>query len=471
MLRDELRSKLDEIDSDLALLNAKGVLNKGEQERWDRTVRQRTRIDAQLRELEERDDRVGDLRRRMESGEIRMENGTPYSATTRADVNLAQASALRCVEANAGSLSSSSMDRLDYLIRSSGQADASFFARYVEIHGRPEYNTAFGKIAMNANPGFAASILNESERSALADSYALMHERAQSESPGSGGYAVPVLIDPSIIVTTQENDNPFLRIARTVDVNTNAWKGVSSAGVSWSFDAEAAEVSDDSLTSLVQPTVTVFMARGFIPYSIEISEDWEGFAAEMARVLAIGYDDLLLSKFTSGSGTGEPRGILTALAAASPTVTVTSVTDGAFGQEDVFSTWNALPQKYRRNASWMMSVSCQAKIRQMGTLTNWFATTVNLTEGAVDRLFNRDVYENTYFPDITNLTSGAQNRMVLGDFQQFVIARRTGLQVELVPQLFSTNAGRPTGQRGWFAFGRLGANSVADNSFRLQANT
>jgi len=45
------------------------------------------------------------------------------------------------------------------------------------------------------------------------------------------------------------------------------WKGVSSSGVTWSFGAEATEVSDDSPV-LAQPSVTVHMARGFIPFSI-----------------------------------------------------------------------------------------------------------------------------------------------------------------------------------------------------------
>ena len=54
---------------------------------------------------------------------------------------------------------------------------------------------------------------------------------------------------------------------------TNVFKPVTSAGISWSFDAEAAAVSDDSPT-LGQPSVTVFMARGFVPFSIEVEQDY-----------------------------------------------------------------------------------------------------------------------------------------------------------------------------------------------------
>jgi HK97 family phage major capsid protein len=89
----------------------------------------------------------------------------------------------------------------------------------------------------------------------------------------AGGFGIPVFIDPSIILTAQESGNPFLTLARQVQVNTNKWKGVSSAGVSWSFDAEGTAVSDDS-PAIAQPEVDVDMARGFIPYSIELGQDY-----------------------------------------------------------------------------------------------------------------------------------------------------------------------------------------------------
>ncbi len=34
---------------------------------------------------------------------------------------------------------------------------------------------------------------------------------------------------------------------------------------------------------------------------------------------------------------------------------VTPTTDGAFGSEDIYKVWEALPMKYRRNAAWFMS--------------------------------------------------------------------------------------------------------------------
>src|ERR1044072_9177450 len=99
------------------------------------------------------------------------------------------------------------------------------------------------------------------------------------------GSGFPAFTAPSIILTAQGSGNPFLSICRQATVNTNAWKGINSAGVSWSFDAEGAAVSDDAVGDMAQPTVTVFMSRGFIPYSIEVGQDYPDFAGGMAGVL------------------------------------------------------------------------------------------------------------------------------------------------------------------------------------------
>jgi HK97 family phage major capsid protein len=341
----------------------------------------------------------------------------------------------------------------------------SAFARYVEVHSRDAYRTAFSKI-MTMGDAQASVMMSDLERQAMSDSFYARAGLAEGANT-TGGYAVPVALDPTLILSDQENLNPFLQLGRVVDVQTNVWHGVSSSGVTWSFDTEGSEVSDDTPGPLSQPSVTVSMARGWIPFSIEVQQDWQGFDNEMARLLSAGYDELLLSKFTSGSGSGEPRGLLTALDA-NTNVEVVSTTDGAFGVEDIYKTWESLPSKFRRRASWMMSTSIMDKVRQFGNTTAWHAQTVQLPAGAVDAIFDRPVYTNAYFPDFSS-TTGAVNRLVVGDFSQFVIARRAGMSLELVPHLLSGNQ-RPLGQRGYFAWARVGANVVLDNAFRLEQN-
>jgi HK97 family phage major capsid protein len=227
---------------------------------------------------------------------------------------------------------------------------------------------------------------------------------------------------------------------------------------------------------LAQPNVVIHMARGFVPFSIEVDQDYPSFASEMSRLLAEGYDELLVDKFTRGSGTGEPFGILTALSS-NTNVRVRVQTSGTnFSAADPYNLWKALPQKYRRKASWLMSVGVNNAIRQLGTANVYHATTVNLAAESAEILFNRQDYESPYMPDTTTSTSATDGLAIVGDFQNFVIARRGGMSVELVPQLFQqttagTGVGMPTGQRGWFAYSRIGSDSVNDLAFRLLVNT
>jgi HK97 family phage major capsid protein len=463
----ELRAEIDDLDLELTALGDRPHLDEAEELRWDELKANRDVVAPELAKLEAR----AAYKEELKNKKHRELAGVPEFIKPAEDL-LNRAGGMDAInhsEARSGALRlledrdvqrSLAPHQLDAIEAQIGAEDR--IAKRILVTENDDYRSMFQKRLLNANAGLST-----------AENNALMRWeefRAQSETVGSGGYAIPVFIDPSLILTNQETYNPFLTLARQEDINTNAWKGVSSAGVSWSFDQEAAEVSDDSLTSIVQPTVSIFTARGFIPFSIEISEDWPGFQNEMARVLMAGYDELLVSKFSTGSGTNEPMGILTALGTASPTVLVTSTTDGAFGQEDVYATWSALPQKYQRNASWMMNVDIMNKVRQFGSSNVYHAYTVSLPAGSVEQLFARPVYQNPYFP-VFSSTTGASNRLVVGDWNNYLVARRTGINVELVPQLFATANNLPSGQRGWFAYARIGGGVINSTAFRLQANT
>jgi HK97 family phage major capsid protein len=294
---------------------------------------------------------------------------------------------------------------------------------------------------------------------------ALNEYRAMSEGVDTaGGFGVPVLIDPTIILTSGAGAAPVLDLARVVTITTDAWKGVSSAGVTWSYDAEASAVSDDAPT-LAQPVVDVYTARGFIPYSIEVGEDYPGFATEMRRLLDQGYIDLVAKQTIDGT---TPVGIFTALDA-NTNVEVVVTTDGAFGAVDLLKVWKSLPERYRSRATWIMHTDVENEIRSFGNGNDAYYS-VNLAAGGLGSLFGRPVRTTDYAPEFTG-TTGAANILVVGDFSNFLVAQRAGMSVELVPHLFDVTANRPTGQRGWFAYARHGFDSVNDSGFRLLQNT
>ena len=463
---DELRKIFEVLDAHLKSLHQGDDgelrdLDDGEQAAFDFGMQMREEI---LRKLEEHRKIADVFTRRPDKvaqayANIRYGLDDPAGDTRRLTAGEARDRALRVLDSrDASELSDAQKTQVDKMLRRD-----TVTARRILVTENEDYRNAWMKMVTDPHP-----ILSPEENRAVQAWYEF---RAMGDwTTTAGGFGIPVFIDPSIILTAQESGNPFLQIARQVTVNTNQWKGVSSAGVTWAFQTEAAAAADNS-PALAQPSVLVHMARGFIPYSIEVGMDYPSFASEMSTLLAAGYDELLVNKFTIGSGSGEPKGILTAISATSGD-RVFMATPGTITAPDPYKVWKALPQKHRRQASWLMSVGVNNAIRQLGTANVYHAYTINLPDNWTDSLFGKGVYESPYMPDTTTWTTTAEGACIVGNFNNMVIARNGGMSVELVPQLFQqvtagTGPAVPTGQRGWFAYSRIGSDVADAGSFRL----
>lgn len=331
----------------------------------------------------------------------------------------------------------------------------SKLARQFLLTSSPAYTRAFSKAARGQQHTWTPE-----EAGAVAE---VDHFRAMSLTDNQGGYLVPFQLDPTVIITSDGTRNDIRQAARQVVATGDVWNGVSSTQVSWSWDAEASEVSDDS-TTFAQPSIPNYTARGFVPISIEALQDEQNVTAEVAKLLAMGKDSLEATAFSTGSGTGQPTGIITALVASSPTVIVPSAGADTFAIADVYALNGALPARYRSNASWLANNLIYNKIRQFDT-AGGAGLWAYLGDGRPGQLLMGNVLESEGVDGTYG--SGENYVLVYGDFQHFVITDRIGLTVEFIPMLFHTSNNRPSGQRGWFAYYRTGSNSVNDGAFRL----
>ncbi len=262
---------------------------------------------------------------------------------------------------------------------------------------------------------------------------------------------------------------PIVDLARKETITTNQWKGVSSAPVSWAFDAESAQVADGS-TTLKQPTVPIYKADGFVPFTVEVDQDYPGFQDEMGKLLSEGYIDLLANKTAVGSGVAEPTGVFTS--AANNTLSPAHViinTLGTLGSVDVRAVWAAMPERFRDNSAYVMNIVTRNLISALGNGLALSDFTVNLLADGTAQLTGRPVKVTDYAPKYTN-TTGVESALIVGDFSNFLIAQRAGMVVEPVPHLFGAN-GRPIGQRGLYAWARIGSDILVQNAFRLLSNT
>lgn len=329
----------------------------------------------------------------------------------------------------------------------------------------PQYLRAFAKLA--ASQGRA--MLSVEEQRAV--------ERAMSLTDANGGYLVPFQIDPTIILTSDGSQNDIRQAARQVVATGDVWNGVSAGAVQWSFDAEAAEVSDDSPT-FGAPAIPVRTARGFVPISLEASMDANNVAAEVGRLLAQGKDDLESVVFVTGTAAAnQPIGIVTALTdyeTANPgAVVVPSAATNTLGVGDVYRIQDSLPGRYRARASWLATNAFYNLVRQFD-VNGGGALWERIGNGRPPNLLGRPVFEAESMDATITAGAGVRNYMaVFGDFQNYVIVDRIGMTVEFIPHLFAPGSGtpgvggRPTGQRGWFAYYRVGAGLINPRGMRL----
>ncbi|WP_143517288.1 phage major capsid protein [Pseudonocardia sp. MH-G8] len=328
-------------------------------------------------------------------------------------------------------------------------------ARWIRATSDPDYRAAWCKLAVDPGNGHRMWTDAELKAAQFVDSEA----RAMNLTDSSGGYLVPFQLDPTVLLTNDGTTGVIRQIARTVVATGDVWNGVSSAGVTANWYAEAAEVSDDSPT-LAQPSIQVHRSSAFVPVSFEAFDDAASIAQEVSTLLTDALFRLDEQAFTTGSGSGQPFGIVTALTGTTSEVNQAGTTLDA---ADWFALQNALPPRFQQNASWITHLVSMNTARATPIASGLDSPV--LQEGNPPTILGKPVYEANYM-DSTVTATESDHLAVYGSFENFIVADRIGMTIELVPHLFGA-AGRPSGQRGWFAWRRCGADVVVPNAFRM----
>lgn len=289
--------------------------------------------------------------------------------------------------------------------------------------------------------------------------------RALGLTNTAGGYAVPFTIDPTIINTSNGAVNPYRAISRVTQIAGTTWQGLTSAGVTATRRSEADEAADNAPT-LAQPSVTVQRVDAFVPFSIEIGQDWQGMQGDLATMIQDAKDVEEATSFTTGSGTPPAaQGIVTGA-----TTTVTAGGTASFAVADLYTVEQALAPRFRPNAQWIANRAIFNRVRQFDTQGGASIWTESLNVGLPNTPRGNTGYNLLGYPAneasvmATALTTGT-SIAVFGDYRQFLIVDRIGMDVELVPHLFGSNR-RPTGQRGIFAIWRNNSAVLVPAAFR-----
>lgn len=330
------------------------------------------------------------------------------------------------------------------------QRDASI-AHHILVTGSPAYRSAFTKFM--ERPADFASMLDDAERDAF--------RAAMSTTNANGGFLIPFLLDPTIVLTNSGTANSIRQIARVETGTSNVWNGITSAGVTAEWKSEGAAAADASPT-VARPAITAYLADAYIFGSFEAFQDTD-IAAQVPALVQDAKDRLEATAFTVGSGSGQPFGVVTSTTAVTAS-RVSATTGGAFtAVTDVYRLANAVPARHASSASWLANKTITNLIRSFDT-SGGSAFLANLGMGQPTQLLGQPLYEAS---DMASTVTTGSNILLAGDFSQYLIYDRIGVSLEFIPNVFDQATGRPSGQRGFLAHWRVGADVLNANAFRV----
>lgn len=280
----------------------------------------------------------------------------------------------------------------------------------------------------------------------------------------SGGYMVPLYMDPTFVITGAGSYNPFRQVSNVKQITTLIYNGSTAAQVTAARLGEGSAFSDNAPV-IGQVQISTVKAGAYLPASFEAFEDIDSLAQDAGMLLADAKDNLEASWFATGSGS-DPEGVVTGVTAITAS-RVNPASGGAYAVADVYSLHSGLPARFRRTASgsraWVANVGIIDKTRQFATANNYHAFLTDMTTDAPSRLLGDQLIESSEMS--ASVTTG-QNVLLFGDFSRYYIVDRVGLQTEFIPNVVDSS-GLPTGQRAWLAHWRVGAKVADPNAFRI----
>ncbi len=268
-----------------------------------------------------------------------------------------------------------------------------------------------------------------------------------------GGFLVPDEFENQLIQKLQEA-NVLRTISHVIQTNSGEHKipVVASEGTAAWLEEEAAYT--ESNTQFSQVSLGAHKLGTLIKVSEELLNDsafdlMSYLSDEFGRRLGNAEEQA----FLTGTGTGQPTGILTDTNGASAGSTAAKADALTF--DDLIDLFYSLKAPYRQNAVFLMNDDTVKAIRKMKDKNDQYIWQPSVQVGQPDRILNCPVYTSPFMP-----TLAAANKPVLfGDFNYYWIADREGRTFKRLNELYAV-----TGQVGFLGSQRVDGKVIPTRS-------
>jgi HK97 family phage major capsid protein len=218
------------------------------------------------------------------------------------------------------------------------------------------------------------------------------------------------MLDGNVVTILTTNSGESLQIPRTATYTSPA------------ITAEGSAISESDPTFGAFVTLGAFKYAATFQLSREVVEDSGiNLLDFVARQAAVGMGTAVNAGLTTGTGTVQPTGIVTA---ASSAVTGCTGVAGVPTADNLIDLVYTCPSPYRRRgAAFQMRSSTLSAVRKLKDTTNQYIWQPGIQAGAPDMLLGFPVYEN---PDIVATALGARS-VIFGDMSSYYVRQVRGI--------------------------------------------
>lgn len=238
---------------------------------------------------------------------------------------------------------------------------------------------------------------------------------------------------------------------------------------------EAAAVGEQDITAAQVNLAAYKLSSGLIKASIELLQD-SAFDLEawLAQQFGTRYGRGLENYFTNGTGSSQPTGILTAIAASGASSVVaagSSANDGtaatganSIGYADLVTLEHSVDPSYRRGAKYMFHDNTLAALKKLLDKYGRPLWTPGIAVSEPDEINGYSYVINQQMPQIGSVSEAVT--VVFGDFSKFIIRRVKDLSVQRLDEVYAVN-----GQVGFLSFARVDSNLLDAGTHPLNTLT
>ncbi len=261
----------------------------------------------------------------------------------------------------------------------------------------------------------------------------LSHLQTKALSVGSdpdGGYLVTEQMSELIVRKIYES-SPIRQLATVEAISTDALdviEDTGDAGAAWTTETGA--VSESSSPQIGKNSISVHEMYAQPKATQKLVDDASiNIEQWIAEKVADKFSRLEAAAFISGTGNGQPKGILSYTAGTSwgEIEQIDSGTDGAVTADSLIQLFYALNEEYARNATFLMNRSVLQSVRLLKeATTNQYLWQPGLAAGAPDTLLGVPVAQAADMPVATNDSFS----VAVADFRRaYLVVDRVGLRI------------------------------------------